>query len=89
MVHADETSVRFTVPGTLPTGFYVVILQQNGTTTRIGGINISGDSYEPGDFEIYVLAGERLEVYPASVSKQVVADEPLPDSGVKDLDFSG
>lgn len=89
VVHADETSVRFTIPGTLPTGFYVVILQQNGTTTRIGGINISGDSYEPGDFEIYVLAGERLEVYPASVSKQVVADEPLPDSGVKDLDFSG
>ena len=44
VVHADETSVRFTVPGTLPTGFYVVILQQNGTTTRIGGINISGDS---------------------------------------------
>lgn len=89
VVHADENSVRITVPETLQTGFYVVILQQNGTTTRIGGINISSDRYEPGDFEIYVLAGERLEVYPASVSKQVIADTPLPDSGTKDLEFSG
>ena len=89
VVHADENSVRITVPETLQTGFYVVILQQNGATTRIGGINISSDRYEPGDFEIYVLAGEQLEVYPASVSKQVIADTPLPDSGTKDLDFSG
>lgn len=89
VAHADENSVRITVPETLQTGFYVVILQQNGATTRIGGINISSDRYEPGDFEIYVLAGEQLEVYPASVSKQVIADTPLPDSGTKDLDFSG
>lgn len=89
VVHADENSVRIAVPDTLQTGFYAVILQQNGATTRIGGINISGDSYEPGDFEIYVLAGEQLEVYPASVSKQIIAGEPLPDSGTKDLDFSG
>ena len=89
VVHADENSVRIAVPDTLQTGFYAVILQQNDATTRIGGINISGDSYESGDFEIYVLAGERLEVYPASVSKQIIADEPLPDSGTKDLDFSG
>lgn len=89
VVQADETSLRFTVPETLPTGFYVVILQQNGATTRIGGINISGDKYESGDFEIYVLTGERLEIYPASVSKQVIAQEPLPDSGTKDLDYSG
>ena len=84
VVHADENSVRIAVPDTLQTGFYAVILQQNGATTRIGGINISGDSYE-----IYVLAGEQLEVYPASVSKQIIAGEPLPDSGTKDLDFSG
>ena len=89
VVHADENSVRIAVPDTLQTGFYAVILQQNGATTRIGGINISGDSYEPGDFEIYVLAGEQLEVDPASVSKQIIAGEPLPDSGTKDLDFSG
>ena len=89
VTHADENSVRITVPKTLRTGFYAVILQQNGATTRIGGINILGDKYEQGDFEIYVLAGEQLEVYPASVSKQVIADTPLPDSGTKDLDFSG
>ena len=89
VVHADENSVRIAVPDTLQTGFYAVILQQNGATTRIGGINISGDSYESDNFEIYVLAGEQLEVYPASVSKQIIAGEPLPDSGTKDLDFSG
>lgn len=89
VAHAGENSVRITVPDTLQTGFYVVILQQNGATTRIGGINISGDSYESDNFEIYVLAGEQLEVYPASVSKQVIADTPLPDSRTKDLQFSG
>ncbi len=89
VTHADENSVRITVPETLRTGFYAVILQQNGATTRIGGINILGDRYEQGDFEIYVLAGEQLKVYPASVSKQVIAGTPLPDSGTKDLDYSG
>lgn len=89
VVHADEVSVRVAFPATLPTGFYAVILEQDGVRTRIGGINVSGDRYEADDFEIWVLAGERLEVYPASVSKQVIAEEPLPDSGTKDLDFSG
>lgn len=89
VTHADATSLCFTVPPGLGTGFYAVILARNGVMTRIGGINLSGDKYEAGDFEIYVLAGEKLEVYPASVSKQVIAPEPLPDSGTKDLDFSG
>ncbi len=85
----DETSVRIAIPETLSTGFYAVILTQGGVSTRIGGINLAGESYEADDFEIYVLADEALQVYPASVSKQVMGEYPLPDSGTKVLDNSG
>ena len=89
VVHIDGTSLHFIVPDELHTGFYAVVLCRGEKMTRIGGINVLADSYEPGDFEIYVLAGEAMEVYPASVSKQVIAGTPLPDSRVKDLEYSG
>ncbi len=85
----NENSVRIAIPKTLSTGFYAVILTQGGKSTRIGGINLAGDVYEAGDFEIYVLSDEKLQVYPASVSKQVIGALPLPDSGTKALDNSG
>ncbi len=89
VVSVDEASVRLEVPRTIRTGFYAVVLTQGGKSTRIGGINIAGDYYETGDFEIYVLSDEKLQVYPASVSKQVIDITPLPGSGTKVLDNSG
>ncbi len=89
VISADNTHVTFSTPTKAEAGFYAIILTQDGKTTRIGGINITASSYDWGDFEIYVLAGQNLDVHAASVSKQIYEAEALPDSRTKHLEQSG
>ena len=89
IVSVDERSVNIVLPSTCESGFYIVVLHADNNTHRIGGINILGGLYEESDFELYVLKGAMMEIYPASMSKQLVALNPVPNSSMKDLDFSG
>lgn len=70
-VSFDDKSLCFTLPSSIGMGFYVVVLRKDGKYHKIGGINVRVDNYLEEDFEVYALAGEKQEVYPVSVSKQL------------------
>lgn len=89
VLSVDAVSLWVVLPADCESGFYAVILSNNGEDFKVGGINISGGVYEDTDFELYVLRGATMDIHEASVSKQLISESALPESAVKDLDFSG
>lgn len=63
-------SIVFRTPG-IPDGFYIILLDQNGKTYRIGGINLVIEGLSPEDYDAYGVVGdENSEVYRVSLKKR-------------------
>lgn len=89
VVSVDEQSLVLTVPVSLKLGFYALVLTQNGKSTKIGGLNVKGDTFNESDFELYAVAGNKKEIYPVSISMQVQGKSPLKNSSTSIFGYEG
>lgn len=87
VVGVDKSGVEVVVPASLEMGFYAIILTQDARTTTIGATNVLVNEYGESDFELYVYSGERMSIYPTSVSKQVKAADALPNSSLAGIGY--